>query len=103
MSKRPSLIADLDLAAEPATAPAPQPAQPAPAKVVKISQPKAAEAPEADLVRSSIYLSRASHDRLREIAFVEKKKVHDLIVEGIDQVIAKRGHKETARRSKPKA
>lgn len=54
--------------------------------------------PQSDLVRSSIYLSRAAHDRLREIAFTERKKVHDLIVEGVDGVIAKRGHSESARR-----
>jgi len=94
MSKRPSILSDLPL--EPEAAPAPAEA----AKVVAIHAPK--PAPAADLVRSSIYLSRAAHDRLREIAFAERKKVHDLIVEGVDAVIAKRGHTESARR-KPKA
>jgi hypothetical protein len=94
MSKRPSIIGDLPLEPEPAQA------TPTVAKVVKITASK--PAPAADVVRSSIYLSPAAHDRLREIAFVERKKVHDLIVEGVDAVIAKRGHAESARR-KPKA
>ena len=54
-----------------------------------------------DLVRSSIYLSKEGHNRLKKIAELEHKKVHDLIVEGIDTVIAKRGYAESARR-KPK-
>ncbi len=52
-----------------------------------------------DLVRSSIYLNKEAHSRLKEIAREEHKKVHDLIVEGIDSVIAKRGYTETARRN----
>ena len=51
-----------------------------------------------DLVRSSIYLSKEGHNRLKEIALVEHKKVHDLIVEGIDTVIARRGYTESAKR-----
>jgi hypothetical protein len=39
-----------------------------------------------DLVRCSIYLSKEGHSRLKEIALAERKKVHDLIVEGIDTV-----------------
>jgi hypothetical protein len=81
--RRPSIIAELSEQPEPAV------------RVVE-----AAPAPPPDLVRSSIYLSRAAHDRLREIAFAERKKIHDLIVEGIDQVIATRGHRETARRQR---
>lgn len=52
-----------------------------------------------DLVRSSIYLSKEGHSRLTKIALAERKKVHDLIVEGIDAVIAKRGYTESARRN----
>lgn len=94
MSKRRSIIGDLSLKIEEPTAATDAP------KVINIRPAK--PAPMADLVRSSIYLSREAHDRLREIAFAERKKVHDLIVEGVDTVIAKRGHKETARR-RPKA
>lgn len=52
-----------------------------------------------DLVRSSIYLSKEGHSRLKEIALAERKKVHDLIVEEIDTVIANRGYTESARRN----
>lgn len=82
--KRPSIIADLAI---------PEPPPP-----VVIARVQPAPVPESDLVRSSIYLSRAAHNRLREIAFAERKKVHDLIVEGIDHVFKMRGHSETARR-----
>jgi hypothetical protein len=96
--KRPSIIDSLEILPEPAAE-----ATTAKPKVVKMRAPKPAPPAEAaPVVRSSIYLSQAAHDRLREIAFVERKKVHDLIVEGVDAVIAKRGHSETAKR-KPKA
>jgi hypothetical protein len=47
---------------------------------------------EAEMFRTSLYLSRAVHDVLREIAFHERKKVHDLFMEGLDHVLAKRRH-----------
>jgi hypothetical protein len=50
---------------------------------------------EAEMFRTSLYLSRAVHDVLREIAFHERKKVHDLFVEGLDHVLAKRRHPST--------
>ena len=50
---------------------------------------------EADMFRTSLYLSRAVHDVLREIAFHERKKVHDLFMEGLDHVLAKRRHPST--------
>jgi hypothetical protein len=53
--------------------------------------------PTSDIVRTSIYISRASHERLREIAFTTRRRVHSLIVEGIDKVVAEYGHSETAR------
>ena len=51
---------------------------------------------EPDMMRTSLYLSRAVHDRLREIAFTERRKVHDLFIEGIDKVLAERGFPGTA-------
>ena len=50
---------------------------------------------EAEMFRTSLYLSRAVHDVLREIAFHERKKVHDLFMEGLDHVLAKRRHPST--------
>lgn len=47
---------------------------------------------EAEMFRTSLYLSRAVHDKLREIAFHERKKVHELFIEGLDKVLAERGY-----------
>ena len=96
MSKRPSIIGDLDL---PSTAPAEQPptnGQPAEVVSLKAAATKAAKAREVQ--HTSIYIPRSVHDRLREIAFHERKKIHDLIMEGVDSVIAARGHSERAKR-----
>lgn len=54
----------------------------------------AQEGPE--MMRTSLYIPRAVHDKLREIAFVERVKVNDLLVQGIDQVLTKRGFPSTA-------
>lgn len=55
------------------------------------------------LVRSSIYLPGGVHDALREIAYRERRKVHDIIMEGIDAVLKKRGYPgvEMLKRKKP--
>ena len=45
-------------------------------------------------LKTSIYIPDHVHDRLREIAFAERRKVHDLLMEGIDRVIEDRGHSE---------
>ena len=45
------------------------------------------------------YLPREAFDRLREIAFTKRCKVHDLIMQGVDRVIAEHGHGEKASRS----
>ena len=36
------------------------------------------------------------HERLREIAFHEQCKLHTLLIEGIELVLANRGHSERA-------
>ena len=51
---------------------------------------------ESEMFRTSLYLSRAVHEVLREIAFHERKKVHDLFMEGLDLVLEKRRHPSTA-------
>ena len=50
-----------------------------------------------NLVRSSIYLSKDRHKRLTEISRCESKRVHELIVEGIDKVIAERDEQKKSR------
>jgi hypothetical protein len=52
-----------------------------------------------DVQHTSVYLPRAAYERLREIAFAERLKIHDLLMEGMDLAIAKRGHPERATRS----
>lgn len=54
-----------------------------------VTQQKPAQT-DGDMMRTSLYLSRAVHDALREIAFHERVKLHDLFMEGIDTVLAKR-------------
>lgn len=46
--------------------------------------------------RTSVYFSRAVHDKLREIAFEERKTVSDLIHEGLDAVLTSRNYPTTA-------
>jgi hypothetical protein len=44
------------------------------------------------VVRSSIYLPGGVHDALREIAYRERRKVHDVIMEGIDTALRRHGY-----------
>ena len=49
-----------------------------------------------DSFRTSVYFSRAVHDKLREIAFGERKTITDLINEGLDHVLTSRHYATTA-------
>ena len=40
----------------------------------------------------SLYLEPAVHDKLREIAYVERVKIHQLVMEGVDLMLKARGH-----------
>ncbi|MCW6511306.1 ribbon-helix-helix domain-containing protein [Lichenifustis flavocetrariae] len=42
--------------------------------------------------RTSVYFSRAVHDKLRLIAFEERKTITDLINEGLDHVLTSRNY-----------
>jgi len=83
--KRPSVV-DLDslMVKTPATEARAEPAA-APAKK-----------PADTHFRTSVYFSRAVHDKLREIAFQERKTVADLIHEGLDAVLTSRNYPTTA-------
>ncbi len=86
MSKRPSLIGGLTLpGAEPAT---PKPEAPAERAAPEVSAKPAGRRPRPETVHTSIYLPREVHRRLREIAFTRDVKVHDVIMEGIDDRVA---------------
>ena len=95
MSKRPSIIAGIDLptaSAAPTSGKVVEMPAPAPA-------PKPTRKPKPETQHTSVYIPRAAYERLREIAFAERCKIHDLLMQGIDLVIAERGHPERATRS----
>jgi hypothetical protein len=48
--------------------------------------------PQFDVVRSSIYLPAGVYEALREVAYEERRKIHDLILEGIGAALKKRGY-----------
>lgn len=84
MAKRPGLLANVDMGQ----------GTPAPStNVVEIST--AAEAPKpapaATTVKTSLYLPPKAHRKLKEIALAQDCKVHDLVVQGIDKVLAENG------------
>jgi hypothetical protein len=45
-----------------------------------------------DVVHSSVYLPRAVYEALREVAFKERRKIHDIVLEGIAAALKKRGY-----------
>src|SRR5262249_7098949 len=45
-----------------------------------------------DIVHSSVYLPEAAYEALREAAFKERCKIHDLIMEGVGMALRKRGY-----------
>jgi hypothetical protein len=87
---------------EPEPPPAPEPVAPepsAPREVVSLKPRRAASVQkpvgEGTLKQRahqlSLYLEAPVYDALREIAHVERIKLHTLILEGIDLVLKKRG------------
>jgi hypothetical protein len=51
-----------------------------------------AGAPRPDVVHSSLYLPEAVYEALRETAFKERCKIHDLVMEGIGLALRKRNY-----------
>jgi len=45
-----------------------------------------------DIVHSSVYLPEAIYEALREAAFKERCKIHDIVLEGIAAALKKRGY-----------
>lgn len=87
MSRRPKIIDDLthELSQTPQEVPD-QRAKPKP------------RAPE--VVHTSLYIPRPAYRKLQEIALTADKKVHDLILDGIDRVLQENGHAPTERRKR---
>lgn len=48
--------------------------------------------PERLIVHSSLYLPEGVYEALRKIAFEERRKIHDLVLEGVDAILQKRGY-----------
>lgn len=83
-SKRPSVIDTLDLTGEPAGEAS---------NVVQLSEPaiSAKPKPRPDVQHTSIYVPKAAYRKIRDIASMGDRRPHDVIMEGIDLVLAKYG------------
>ena len=46
--------------------------------------------PERKIVHTSLYLPDDVYERLREAAFRERRKIHDIVLEGIGMALRKR-------------
>jgi len=46
----------------------------------------------SSVVHSSLYLPEPVYEALRKIAFDERLKIHDLVLEGIDLALRRRGY-----------
>jgi hypothetical protein len=82
MTKRPSVIGSLSLVGEP----------PAAEPELEAATPKPTRAKREGIVHTSIYVPRPVYQKLREIAFTQERKVHDIIMEGIEAALQKYGH-----------
>ena len=45
------------------------------------------------ILHTSLYLPEAVHEALREAAFRERCKIHDIVLEGIELALRKRGRR----------
>jgi hypothetical protein len=52
----------------------------------------ASRQPRPDVVHSSLYLPEPVYEALREAAFKERCKIHDVVMEGIGLALRKRGY-----------
>ncbi len=48
---------------------------------------------KSDIVKQTVYLPAGVHEQLRLLAFEERRKMHDYLVEGLDRVFKDRGLK----------
>jgi hypothetical protein len=60
----------------------------------RIGATSAARAPteRSSIVHSSLYLPEPVYEVLRKIAFDERAKIHDIVLEGIDAALRRRGY-----------
>jgi hypothetical protein len=89
-SKRPSVFSlDSMLVGQP------EASEPKTVEAIKQNTPAKKSASEKSF-RTSVFLSYAAHDKLREIAFEERKTFADLFREGLDHVLTSRHYPTTA-------
>ena len=81
MTKRPSVIGSLSLVPEASAA-----------LEAEAAMPKLVRRKPEGVVHTSIYVPKPVYQKLREIAFTQERKVHDVIMEGIDAALRKYGH-----------
>jgi hypothetical protein len=48
--------------------------------------------PRSDIKHTSVYLPEAAYEALRRVAFDERRKIHDLLMEGVELALKKRGY-----------
>jgi hypothetical protein len=46
----------------------------------------------SDIKHTSVYLPEAAYEALRQVAFDERRKIHDLLIEGVELALKKRGY-----------
>jgi hypothetical protein len=63
-----------------------------PAATASPAKPKGRQ-PRPGIVHSSLYLPVPTHEALREVAFRERIKIHDIVLEGIEMALRKRGRR----------
>ena len=49
--------------------------------------------PRPGIIHTSLYLPEAVYEALREAAFRERRKIHDIVLEGIELALRKRGRR----------
>lgn len=54
------------------------------------------------VIQQTLYLPPEVHEQLRRLAFEERRKMHDYLLEGLDQVFADRGLQSIAELRKKK-
>ena len=64
-----------------------------PAPVSKAVAKPRARPPRPGIVHTSVYLPETVYEALRVAAFKERRKIHDIMLEGIDLALRKRGRK----------
>jgi hypothetical protein len=110
--KRASVVAS-GLLAKPGAAPAratpvedlPRPAPiaaPAPAASTQLLAPGAAGGIKAATVGTTLYLLPAEHKRVRRLALDLDVSVHELLLLGLDRLLAERGEAPVRRYSEPR-